>query len=307
MAYESLKTAVDAVITTNGTNDITGSILRTLIDNNLIPVLGESHYKGVATPSTTPSTPETDVYYFAKQGGTYTNFGAAAINTGLSILSYSTSLASWSAVQLIDSTNFLENGGYGGDAQDLYDLITTNITDIAAAAADISTNAANIATNTSGISGNTLAIGQRLEHGGYGGNAQDLKDDIDANTDDISTNTGNISTNTGNISTNTTNISAAQGTIDAMLTLFKAVSGATNSATAGDFISITMGGDPKEVDLPASPNTNDIVRVTIKDGAGGTLTVDGNGNNINGVASETFSTQYEVRTYQYDGSEWIRY
>lgn len=76
MSWESLKAAVEAVITDNGNNEITGEVLRTLFNTNIIPQLGANiEYKGIAVPSTNPGTLEKHVFYFATELGVYSNLG----------------------------------------------------------------------------------------------------------------------------------------------------------------------------------------------------------------------------------------
>lgn len=84
MAWEALKAAVSAVITDNGSEEITGAVLRTLINSNIIPQLGKTaEYKGVATPSTSPGTPENNVLYLSVTPGTYSNFSGYVHKGGL--------------------------------------------------------------------------------------------------------------------------------------------------------------------------------------------------------------------------------
>ena len=52
-------------------------------------------YKGIATPTTNPSTPTGKVFYVAVQAGTYTNFGNLEVSQGITILKYNR--ATWSA------------------------------------------------------------------------------------------------------------------------------------------------------------------------------------------------------------------
>lgn len=98
MSYESLKSAVSAVITDNGNNDITGAILRILLNNNIIPQLGAEKYKGFATPTTNPGTPESEVYYLATEVGTYANFSGLLIDGGVNLIIYKSNV--WEKIQL---------------------------------------------------------------------------------------------------------------------------------------------------------------------------------------------------------------
>lgn len=91
MNYETLKAAIRQVITTNGNNEITGALLQALLIS-IVDSLGEGYqFIGVATPSTTPGTPDQKVFYFAGTEGAYSNFGAYSLVPGeLAIFKYDT-------------------------------------------------------------------------------------------------------------------------------------------------------------------------------------------------------------------------
>lgn len=76
--YATLISAIQAVIDANGNNEITGPILQqTLV--SIINSLGFGYqYIGIATPETTPGTPDQNVFYIAGPG-TYPNFGPAVV------------------------------------------------------------------------------------------------------------------------------------------------------------------------------------------------------------------------------------
>lgn len=89
--YATLISAIQSVITENGNNEITGPILQqTLVA--IINALGAGYqYIGVATPQTTPGTPDQRVFYLGASG-TYPNFGPAVIPDGhLAIFYYDSS------------------------------------------------------------------------------------------------------------------------------------------------------------------------------------------------------------------------
>jgi len=73
--YNNLKQAIQAVIRTNGNEEITGQVMQdTLL--RTVNVLGAfALYRGVANTSTNPGTPDQRVFYFASEQGTYVNFG----------------------------------------------------------------------------------------------------------------------------------------------------------------------------------------------------------------------------------------
>lgn len=123
MAYESLKSAVSNVITDNGNNEITGPILEALINDNLIPQLGSNLYKGVATPSTNPGTPENEIFYIAAQSGSYANFSGIILTDELAAIKNVN--GAWVKDTLLDFNIF--TGGYVGTLQDLKDETAENL------------------------------------------------------------------------------------------------------------------------------------------------------------------------------------
>lgn len=73
--YNNLKTTIDASIKQNGNQEITGSILNSVL-NQMVTTLGAGYqFAGVATIATKPGSPDTKVFYIANGKGTYTNFG----------------------------------------------------------------------------------------------------------------------------------------------------------------------------------------------------------------------------------------
>lgn len=56
-------------------------------------------YIGIATPTTNPGTPSNNVFYFAHEAGTYTNFGSLVITQGINILKFDGT--TWSLEQLV--------------------------------------------------------------------------------------------------------------------------------------------------------------------------------------------------------------
>ena len=88
--YATLKAAIQDVVKTNGNNEITGSLLQQSL-LSIIDSIGFGYqFIGVATPSTTPGTPDQRVFYLAS-AGTYPNFGPAIIPSGsLGVFYYDT-------------------------------------------------------------------------------------------------------------------------------------------------------------------------------------------------------------------------
>ena len=77
--YANIISAIQAVITQNGNNEITGLLLQqTLI--SVVNSLGANYqFAGIATTATNPGTPDQNVAYIAGPG-TYPNFGGTTIN-----------------------------------------------------------------------------------------------------------------------------------------------------------------------------------------------------------------------------------
>ncbi len=72
--YANLKAAVNAAITTNGNNEITGAILNDILNSIISTIGGNYTLAGVVTPSTTISAPDANVFWIGG-AGTYTQFG----------------------------------------------------------------------------------------------------------------------------------------------------------------------------------------------------------------------------------------
>ena len=72
--YSSVKATIDANIKTNNNQAITGAILNGVLDEMVDALASGYLYKGVATPSTNPGSPDAKVFYVATPG-TYTYFG----------------------------------------------------------------------------------------------------------------------------------------------------------------------------------------------------------------------------------------
>lgn len=92
--YNSLKSAIEEVIRTNGNNEITGALLQqTLLA--IVNALGVGYqYAGLAVPATNPGTPDQNVFYLCG-AGTYTNMGGLTVPVGaIGLLKYN---GTWTA------------------------------------------------------------------------------------------------------------------------------------------------------------------------------------------------------------------
>jgi len=79
--YSSLISAMEAVIRQNGNQQITGTILQTVLRSVILELGAEFQFGGVATPDTDPNNPDYNVAYIAG-AGTYTNFDNQTIPAG---------------------------------------------------------------------------------------------------------------------------------------------------------------------------------------------------------------------------------
>lgn len=89
--YNTLISAIQAVITQNGNNEITGNILQQTLIAMIGALGGGYQFGGIATPETTPGTPDEKIFYLGSSG-TYPNFGPAVIPSGnMGVFWYDTS------------------------------------------------------------------------------------------------------------------------------------------------------------------------------------------------------------------------
>lgn len=96
--YTELKTAVSAVIKTNNNQEITGQLLQDVL-NNIISVIGaNATFAGIATPDTTPGTPDQNVFYIAGQSGVYANFGGYEVTKNA--VAFNNVSGNWVATEL---------------------------------------------------------------------------------------------------------------------------------------------------------------------------------------------------------------
>ena len=78
--WSDLKAAIADIIKTNGNQEITGQVLRNVL-NNIVSSVGENaSFVDVATPTTNPGTPDGNVFYIAYTAGNYVNFQSKAGN-----------------------------------------------------------------------------------------------------------------------------------------------------------------------------------------------------------------------------------
>lgn len=86
-----LKNAIAQVIKTNGNQEITGQVLQNTLNSIISSIGSNATFAGIAIPTTSPGTPDQNVFYFAVQAGTYVNFGGLEIKGGFNIIKNNTS------------------------------------------------------------------------------------------------------------------------------------------------------------------------------------------------------------------------
>lgn len=87
--WTTLKTAIANVIKTNGNQEITGAVLRNIL-NSIVNAVGENAtFAGVATPITNPGTPDGPIFYLAYTSGAYSNFN------GITMSDYEVAILKW--------------------------------------------------------------------------------------------------------------------------------------------------------------------------------------------------------------------
>lgn len=84
--WSELKASVAEVIKTNGNQEITGQVLRNVLNSIISNVGGNASFVDIAIPSTNPGTPDGPVFYLATQNGTYSNFGGIVVENEAAIL-----------------------------------------------------------------------------------------------------------------------------------------------------------------------------------------------------------------------------
>ena len=95
MAYETLKTAINEVIRTNGVGDIGGDAHFLEIERLIDHVGKYATFVGIATPTTTPTAlMDEPAFYLASEIGTYTNLSGVVVS-GVGIYAISNSTGAW--------------------------------------------------------------------------------------------------------------------------------------------------------------------------------------------------------------------
>lgn len=78
--YTKLKAAIADAIKANGNNEITGAIMKVVL-NTIVSTVGANRtFVGIANENTNPGTPDSNVFYIAYKAGNYVNFQSGASN-----------------------------------------------------------------------------------------------------------------------------------------------------------------------------------------------------------------------------------
>lgn len=122
--YETLKTAIQQVVKTNGNNEITGALLQQSL-LAMINSLGDGYqFKGVATPTTNPGNPDAKVFYLTGAPGTYTNFNGIVVNQNEFCVLRFDSQWQKSALGVLNSLGTLD---FIGDAKGIFNYANAKI------------------------------------------------------------------------------------------------------------------------------------------------------------------------------------
>lgn len=79
--WSDLKSAIAAIIKTNGNQAITGQNLQDVLNNIISNVGANYQFVDIATPTTNPGVPDGNVFYIAYTAGTYVNFSNITVNS----------------------------------------------------------------------------------------------------------------------------------------------------------------------------------------------------------------------------------
>lgn len=97
--YATLKAAVQSVVKSNGNKEITGTNMQSTLLGMITSLASGYLFKGMATPSTSPGTPDENVFYIGG-AGTYENFGSTAYTVNVGSIGVFRYNGSWSRSQL---------------------------------------------------------------------------------------------------------------------------------------------------------------------------------------------------------------
>lgn len=106
--WSILKNAISSVIKTNNNQEITGSVLQQVLLSIVSNVGANSTFAGIATPTTSPGTPDGPVFYIASDNGTYANFGGITVSNEVAILLWKNNAWTKAQTNIASSANIAE-------------------------------------------------------------------------------------------------------------------------------------------------------------------------------------------------------
>lgn len=114
MGYNSLKSFIQNYIKQNGNEEITGPVLQNVL-LQMVSLLGKDfQFAGIANPSTSPGTPDEQVFYIGA-AGSYNNFGSSVVEVPIGSLVIFYYDSSWhSSIVRTDSNDLFNINSYKG-------------------------------------------------------------------------------------------------------------------------------------------------------------------------------------------------
>lgn len=112
---QNLKNDIASVIKTNGSGDITGALLQSVLFSIINQFSIGGLYRGLAKPSTAPGVEDINVFYFATEAGIYPNFDAEVKDGEIVVFSNITgtwvkdSVLNYNSIDKIEKTNTVGN------------------------------------------------------------------------------------------------------------------------------------------------------------------------------------------------------
>lgn len=123
--WDSLKSSVISLIYSNTLRLITGDIHQA-VDISIITQLGAHQFKGIATPSTVPGTPDGAAWYLASTNGDYSSFGLITLTNEIAAIKWDGS--TWAKTTLHQKGSYIPDDSIGLNhlTQAVLDYIQTN-------------------------------------------------------------------------------------------------------------------------------------------------------------------------------------
>lgn len=150
MNWSNLKAAISAVIKTNNNQEITGAILQNTLNSIVNSVGANATFAGVATPSTSPGTPDGPTFWLVGQGGQYSNFNNTTVSGGvLGVFLFDSNV--WTFIEVINVQSLISSllTQINNKIGNLTELETEDKTNLVNAINEVKNNASSTAQDTS--------------------------------------------------------------------------------------------------------------------------------------------------------------